>query len=49
MRDDRDYKLDLSSASGATPQQPAASGGSSGAACANSNGPAGRPFISVHF
>jgi hypothetical protein len=38
MRDDRDYKLDLSSASGANPpakdQTPDA---------------AGRPFISVHF
>ena len=37
MKDDRDYKLDLSSAAGdARPNQPAASNKS-------------RPFISVHF
>lgn len=41
MRDDRDYKLDLSPAAGATPQQPAAG--------ANAGAPTARPFISVHF
>jgi hypothetical protein len=37
MKDDRDYKLDLSPAAGVTPSQPSAAK------------PAKRPFISVHF
>ena len=38
MRDDRDYKLDLSPASGASVPEPGPVAGASG-----------RPFISVHF
>jgi len=37
MKDDRDYKLDLSPAAGITPPQPSAAQ------------PTKRPFISVHF